>query len=222
NHVQRAAFRTAGHAGLDVYGDGRGCSTVGGNFTINQIKTNAAGTVTLLDASFNQICEPNGTGNQPEMHGTVEFSSLPLTYQFASDKGDWVGGGQSAVLTGANANITMRSMYGWTAQPNVKTGFEIDVNNATDNWTIEVAPVAGKTLGVGIYTGAQRAAFRAKGHPGLDVYGDGRGCNTVAGTFTITGINADNSGNIKAVAGTFEQHCEGMAPALHGLFAAHS
>ena len=85
-----------------------------------------------------------------------------------------------------------------------------------DNWTIELAPPVGQQLHVGTYTDAQRSAFREPGHPGLDAFGDGRGCNTLTGSFTITALVADSTGAVKALAATFEQHCEGGTPALHG------
>ena len=53
-------------------------------------------------------------------------------------------------------------------------------------------------------------------HKGLSVFGDGRGCNTLTGSFTILGISSDAAGNVTALAATFEQHCEGAAPALRG------
>ena len=79
-----------------------------------------------------------------------------------------------------------------------------------------LAPPSGQQLHVGTYTDAQRAAFRDPGHPGLDVSGDGRGRNTLTGSFTIPQLVVDATDAVTALAATFPQHCEGAAPALHG------
>ncbi|MYT68137.1 MULTISPECIES: hypothetical protein [unclassified Streptomyces] len=44
----------------------------------------------------------------------------------------------------------------------------------------------------------------------------GGGCNHSNGEFTVNKLTADASGQITALALTFEQHCEGADPALRG------
>lgn len=86
-------------------------------------------------------------------------------------------------------------------------------------WDVELSTRAiGKPLGVGTYTDAQRAAFAATGHPGLDVSGDGRGCNTVAGDFTIHDIVWDTAG-LRKLSASFHQRCEGGTAVLRGMVA---
>ena len=71
-------------------------------------------------------------------------------------------------------------------------------------------------LVVGSYTDVQRAAFAEAGHPGLDVGGDGRGCNAISGLFNITALETDCFVNsmgdqlprVTKFAADFEQHCE--------------
>ena len=76
----------------------------------------------------------------------------------------------------------------------------------------------------GFYPDAQRADFALPGHPGLDVSFQNRGCNTLTGSFTISdvafsGAAASATGSsIDRFSATFEQHCEGAAPALLGSF----
>lgn len=92
-------------------------------------------------------------------------------------------------------------------------------------WDLEfhVRDVAGATFGVGAYTNAQRAAFTDPGHPGLEVTGDGRGCNTITGRYEVTALEFDcipdattPTAHLTQFAATFEQHCEGGAPFLRG------
>lgn len=66
------------------------------------------------------------------------------------------------------------------------------------------------------YNGAERSPFRSPGHPGIDINGDGRGCNEQAGRFTIRALAVDRQGKLKRLSLLYEQHCEGGLPALFG------
>ncbi len=66
-----------------------------------------------------------------------------------------------------------------------------------------------------VYEGAQRWPFQDTGHPGFDVSGDGKGCNTVSGRFEIRDLKM-NGGSLQSFTATFEHHCEGGSPALRG------
>jgi hypothetical protein len=70
-------------------------------------------------------------------------------------------------------------------------------------------------LAVQVYDNAERAAFAEVGHPGLDIGGDGRGCNMITGQFQIEDLSLQG-GTLKSFTATFEQHCEGATAALHG------
>jgi hypothetical protein len=73
----------------------------------------------------------------------------------------------------------------------------------------------GIPLDVGVYEGAERYPFESPDHPGIDVTGDGRGCNTQAGRFQVHEVTRDTSGLVSATV-SFEQHCEGGAAVLNG------
>lgn len=74
----------------------------------------------------------------------------------------------------------------------------------------------------GTYTDAQRADFASPGHPGLDISFQNRGSNTLTGSFTIFDVSfvTDSSGQfrIDTFDAEFEQHSEGVEPALFGRF----
>ena len=76
--------------------------------------------------------------------------------------------------------------------------------------------ISSSRLVVGSYTGASRAAFQAAGSPGLEITGEGRGCNTLTGQFDVTELAFSPLGEITVFDATFEQHCEGLTPALYG------
>ncbi|MGC4118530.1 MAG: hypothetical protein QM765_29035 [Myxococcales bacterium] len=66
----------------------------------------------------------------------------------------------------------------------------------------------GAPLAPGIYEGAQRWPFMQAGHPGLDVNGDSRGCNTVSGRFQVQTLTW-NGPMVSSFTATFEHLCEG-------------
>jgi len=84
------------------------------------------------------------------------------------------------------------------------------------NWAVRFSSAQlNVPLTPGVYENAVRLSGSANGHAGLEVIGDGRGCNTIAGRFQIEDytITADTVSSLTA---TFEQHCEGGAPVLNG------
>jgi hypothetical protein len=83
-------------------------------------------------------------------------------------------------------------------------------------FTLEFAAAPDDLLAPGSYPGAQRSAFRDPGHPGIDISGDGRGCNEQAGRFLVKELGLGAGGRVDQLWLLFEQHCEGGAPALFG------
>jgi hypothetical protein len=77
-------------------------------------------------------------------------------------------------------------------------------------------PVPGRSalLVPGTYADAHRYPFNGTG-PGLSLYGDGSGCNTVTGSFTVTKSVFVGS-YVQTFDATFEQHCEGGPAATRG------
>lgn len=148
----------------------------------------------------------------------AHHKSSTTSYSYVSDSGDYIGQGLSATYTDPPDSFILAHLYGpYTTPPTLSSGFEVYVTDATgDWWYINIAPPIGKKLRVGTYTGAERAAFRTGSAPGLDVYGDGRGCNTLSGSFTISSLKTTRSGVITGVAASFTQHCEEAVPALNG------
>jgi hypothetical protein len=203
-NAERAGFRTGRAPGLDVNGDGRGCNDVYGNFAINQIATDSSGNVTLLDATFTQNCE---SGTAPPLNGIVRYQMQPLTYSFVSDAGDYIGQGATKSYTGAT------TIFGLSGS---LSNLTFTVSGLRDTWRVQLVAPQGQQLQAGTtYSGATRAPIQGTG-PGLSVSGDSRGCNTLTGDFTVNAIQADSQGNVTALAATFNQHCEGAAPGLHG------
>lgn len=123
--------------------------------------------------------------------------------------GDYIGGNLAQLFYPGNGTVTISGQADSVA---------VNVSGGTfgKSFTLNVAAPPSQSLAVGTYEDAQRAAFRTAGHAGLDVYGDGRGCNEVVGRFTVRDIGVDGSGNVNKFWVTYEQHCEGATPALIG------
>jgi len=73
----------------------------------------------------------------------------------------------------------------------------------------------GQSLSIGTFAQAERASFASSGRPGIDITGDGSGCNTITGDFQIQAITWSGS-TLKSFTASFEQHCEGSLIALRG------
>lgn len=85
-----------------------------------------------------------------------------------------------------------------------------------DFWNLAFQDPAGQQLQAGTTYQAQRWPFQPANLAGLEVFGQGRGCNTLTGSFTILNIAYGPFGYLESFDATFEQHCEGGAAALRG------
>ena len=98
-------------------------------------------------------------------------------------------------------------------------GATLSFRAATDGWTVDLGSPTADRLTPGLYEGAVRTPFRTPGTPGIDVTGQGRGCNTQAGRFLVDQAQYGADGTVQSFAARFEQHCEGLDPALFGTVA---
>jgi hypothetical protein len=125
--------------------------------------------------------------------------------------GDWVGQGGAGVLAAPAATL---HLLGTAGKAEVTA-----TDPAGDDWTAIFTAPLGEQLHVGTYTGALRPGWqRGTTAPGLDVFGNGRGCNQTYGEFTITAIGWDSTGRLTALKASFTQHCEQPSrPPMTGL-----
>jgi hypothetical protein len=126
--------------------------------------------------------------------GHAEEQSLPGYVTMVSESGDWVGGGVSRAYRGT---FSVRAS-------------QTSVHLAAGPFTFDFVAPSGRELTPGRYPGATRYPFQETGEPGLDVSGDGRGCNELTGSFTVLDIAPDRLWIF------YEQHCEGGDPAVFG------
>lgn len=218
--LTRLPFSSTKTGGFEWTGNGRGCNQSTSWVVIDQA-TYEAGALKSVDFRFAQHCEsdpnnalfgavhwvsssPNvGTNWQPDPKAIPSAGSY---IYLQSDKGDYVGQGQTYLFTPSGANIAV------TANKNV-----LDVAVNTDTWWNAnfAIPDSNKILVKGLYTGLTRYPFHNTKVGGLDWSGDGRGCNQETGWVAIDDVTY-KSGVLQSIDLRFEQHCEGGAPALRG------
>jgi len=136
--------------------------------------------------------------------------SLSTVFSFQSPSGDYIGNGQSRSFDTSNANFfgAVSCEYG---------AIDIWLNQGEYEWNLRFGAPYGTPLRPGTYSNAARQPFQPAGSPGLDVGGEGRGCNRIFGSFTVTDAVYSVSGQIRRFRATFEQRCElPTRPALTG------
>lgn len=126
-----------------------------------------------------------------------------------SDAGDYIGGGQQRLFDSDTARVSVSG---------TATYLTVNVSGGTrgDSYAMDFAAPSGQALGPGVYDGAQRASFRAATRPGIDIFGDGRGCNQDTGRFEVRDLAVGPNGVPTRLWIVYEQHCEGSAAALFG------
>jgi hypothetical protein len=152
--------------------------------------------------------------------GTPTSGAAQTLFEFVSASGDYVGQGQTVVLTPAQVTFNPQ---GASAGTSVVSFFINNFSMAPPggpyiDWSVDLAAPNGAPLTVGSYPNATRYPFQAANVPGLSIYGDGRGCNQDFGQFQVLEIAFDPSSNaLSRFAADFVQTCESLsAPPLVG------
>jgi hypothetical protein len=152
------------------------------------------------------LANPDQRDSDQDFEGDVCDADPRATFVlFASEAGDYVGQGLRQHFNVANALIGVEEGSGGGLDVDLETG---------DFWHLSLAGPAGSPPTVGVYEGATR--FGGPAQPTLDVGGDGRGCNSVAGRFEVFEAEFAPDGTPLVFSADFEQHCEGADPALFG------
>ena len=226
--LRRYPFHDPAVGGLSWFGEGRGCNTLTGSFTV-AAATYVDNVLTAIDLTFEQHCE----GGTPALRGSIQWDardqtrppdpvfpvpdglwqpapgSTPPTGNFVylnSDVGDFIGQGQTFTYTPETATVTLATNQGHlTVSINGAQGW----NGAfqTMNTLTQLQP--------GYYPDLMRYPFHNPAKGGLSWTGEGRGCNRVSGWFAVDRVVYTN-GVLTALDLRFEQRCEGGTPALHG------
>jgi hypothetical protein len=226
--LRRWPFHDPAVGGLSWFGEGRGCNTLTGSFTITAV-TYADDVLTAIDLTFEQHCE----GGTPALRGSIQWDardqtqppdpvfpvpdglwqpapgSTPPTGNFVylnSDVGDFIGQGQTYTYTPETAAITLSTNQGHlTLSISGAQGWHGDFQTM---YTLSL-------LEPGYYPDLMRYPFHNPAKGGLSWTGEGRGCNRLLGWFAVDRV-AYTNGVLTALDLRFEQRCEGGTAALHG------
>ncbi|MEU4876647.1 hypothetical protein [Streptomyces sp. NPDC021608] len=153
------------------------------------------------------------TGTTGLLSGS-QAHALPVTqgsFAFGGDEGDYISGGRSyAYATASQDRMDVSA-------DDAGNAVHLQLNGANgDWWSLDLAAPSGRVLAPGVYTGATRHPFNGPNEPGLDLSGNGRGCNTLTGEFTVADVEFGPQGYVRKLDATFEQHCEGGVAAARG------
>jgi hypothetical protein len=163
----------------------------------------SAPTVILAESQEMTLVPPTGVGSaSPCLAGGN-------TIFFDGDAGNYIFSGIQTITQGTWSITRSSSEVHVSVRPSdSKQG---------DWWDLyfDASKLTPSMLTTQVYENAERWPFQSPGHPGLDVSGDGRGCNTVTGRFEVEDLQGPTSAPSSFTA-TFEHHCEGGASALRG------
>jgi hypothetical protein len=161
-----------------------------------------------LQTAALDVTDATGATDQVPLQGWTYGGTTRLVMN--SDSGDYIGQGQSYSYSPTSGTLDA------TGTPE-QFHFSVE-GSGGDWWYGDFAPSQGQIFTTGsTWTGVARDGFQGDA-PGMDVYGEGRGCNTVTGQFEVLAATYTPDGAMQTFAVKFEQHCEGAQPALTGEF----
>ena len=235
--VDNAAYSNPVRGGFSWSGAGKGCNTATSGVIVDKASYVGEQLVELR-LRFEQHCENEPGAMRGEIRwlagdiqqpagpaypapaalwrapaGTLPSSGNYLYVQ--SDAGEAIGGGKTWLMTDKDT-----SFYGFSSSPvNSEAYFRLAANSlakGAGSWTGEFQAMVGvRQFQVGLYDGVLRYPFQNRAFGGLEWTANGSGCNLLNGWFAIDKATYVN-GVLTAVHARFEQHCEYLAPALHG------
>ena len=129
-----------------------------------------------------------------------------------SELGDYVGQGMRSSY--APSDGTFRATR--TFDNGVNIDFDNFAQGGSNFWHLAFSTEDDSDLVPGVYEDATRHPFNPPGSPGLSVVGDGNGCNEVWGRFVVIEATYLPGGQVVRFGADFEQHCDGLLPALFG------
>jgi hypothetical protein len=147
-------------------------------------------------------CEPREPASRPD-------SELELV----SEPGDFIGGGRTRLFTRADGDFAAFLNFG----NEITIFFDNFARNTAPSefWNLTFAGAAGAPPTPGRYPGAVRAPFRGAA-AGIEIDGDGRGCNTLHGSFEVLDYVIGPDDRVDRFEATFEQFCEVNPAPLRG------
>ena len=226
--LQRYPFHNPAKGGLEWSGEGRGCNVLTGWFVIDSI-TFSGNELASVAARFEQHCEGGAPALRGQIHWVAGDQTQPPGPQVPPPAGLWTppagatpaSGNYVYLQSDAGDYIGMGQTYLYQSPVDTIAVVEADGQatvqvNDNSTWTGRFQAMSSiSRLAPGYYANVQRWPFHNPATGGLDWSGMGRGCNMVSGWFVVDSVSYVGNA-IASLDLRFEQHCEGMTPALRG------
>lgn len=141
---------------------------------------------------------------------SVFAGSITSLFYTSSDE-SWVGGGETVKVTEVDG-------FSFNANRNFDQGVSFSINDFYTNnpwdarwWYLDFSASGNTPLQVGVYQNATRFPFQSPDQAGLSFVGNGRGDNTLTGSFEVLQADYAADGSILAFAANFIQYDEGFS-----------
>jgi hypothetical protein len=150
--------------------------------------------------------------------GTIAVPTSGTFLYVNSEAGDSIGLGAERLFTSADSDLV-----GWLTPEYQGRWFRGSVVRGEYStwWFVDFTAPPGLALSEGSYVdvvAVQRSLSYSSDRPGLLISSEGRACSEVTGDFDVDELSFWPNGELRIFQATFEQHCEGQVPALHGRF----
>lgn len=123
---------------------------------------------------------------------------------------DYISGGESRLLTEKEGVFNIESEY------RLNNGVSVNFYSEDDDYSFEFYAPKNQDFTSGIYKNARRFPFNASDEPGLDISGNGRGCNRLKGEFEVLEVQLNKNGEFSSLAVNFLQRAEEIGAPLVG------
>lgn len=179
------------------------------SFTVTQRMLEGAGTNLKFQLMVKNSLGLTSSG-AVAVHAALPTSNLVSLW---SDAGDPVGKGGYVYVRPPDGGIQAKVL--------ARDGLGIKLLDGS-GWTFDFAVPAGQKLQVGTYSNAVLYNGVAKRLPALYAGTKPGQCKAVSGSFTVLDVVYARNGMPDVLAVNFDQHCNGIGPALHGEIRYHS
>lgn len=229
--LARHPFHNPARGGFTWYGDGRGCNVSESGVVIDKVSY-VNGTLAALDLRFEQHCEnrngalrgairwtatdqttPPGPVPVPASLWQAPAGAVPASGNYVflqSDVGDFIGSSAAAVAKAPTLPVAV-TVNG--NRLNIDVGASATAGPLWFGSFVTMSSV--NRIQVGLYDHLQGAGPSNPARGAFWWFGDGHGCNTSLSWFAVDKATYTN-GQLTALDARFEQHCDGMGPALRG------
>lgn len=133
-------------------------------------------------------------------------------FSFTAAPGGWVAGGRTSYAISPAAGWTFSASgtgYGTVRLSANRVGGGASTNYTDYYWNLDLKAPNGGRLLPGAYEGATREPFSGPDEPGLNLVGNHRGNNIVAGRFDVLEAGYGASGLVERFSVNFTQYDEG-------------